>query len=183
MKYKMKKLLIIPLLALLVASCGPKMKGEGSTLTIAEANAMQFVKEQMGANADNIASMEIVDHDQVISNLILTYAHLKMAKTSEAYMSNQITKQRYLDIQDSIVDVCADVSNSWQYAIAVNDSLSQLEKYRGYWRHRYEVLVTMKSGATEKYKILMDSDGITPRQTESEVISEYNEITNQIIIY
>ena len=49
------------------------------------------------------------------------------------------------------------------------------------WRKVYTVKVTMKSGTTKEPRVLMDTDGITPRMMERDMEKAIEEHTKHIL--
>lgn len=126
------------LAAIAAVSCSGKFGAGGE-------NAAQFVREQFGGNSDNIASIEPIFEDSLLGDTPLLF---------------------YQTPVDERIEILQDVQNSWFYGIVVNDSLKSLDKYDGAWRKVYTVCVTMKSGAKNEVRVLMDGDGVTPRMLE-----------------
>lgn len=144
-------------------------------------NACQFVKEKIPELRDDIASIEVVKTDTLLGDIILIFEKALFAKAGSDFLNETITREEYEKIIDERELVLTDIGDSWQFGIVVNDSLRQLEKYKSCWRKVYKVKVTMKSGVTREPRVLMDSDGMTPRMLEKEFGRSLEEYWDGII--
>ena len=146
-----------------------------------EKNAAQYVRELIPEQADNIASIETIAEDSLLSLVGFGFAEMEMSKQGSAMLAGTITPEQYLAIIDSVSNAATDVANSWQFSAVVNDSLKTLAKYNGLWRKAYTVRVTMKSGTTKELRVLMDQDGITPSMNEREMQQAIEEHAQHIL--
>ena len=171
----MKRTLFFCVLAVLFASCV-----EHKRYSTGEWRACQFVKESVPQLRQDIASVEVVGEDSLLSDIILTFEMVSFAAAGVDYLNDVISKEEYRRIIDEREQVLQDVTDSWSYGESVNDSLRELDKYRGCWRKVYRVCVTMKSGVTKSPRVLMDKDGITPRMLERDFGREVDKYQDDI---
>ena len=154
----MKKMILMMMMA--VAGCTSSPYGQGGE------NACQFVKEQVPGLRDNIAKMEVIAEDSLLSDIALAFSRGSFAQAGVDFLEGNISRENYQKIIDERAQLLQDIQDSWQFSMVVNDSLRRLSKYDDMWRKVYKVLVTMKSGDTKEPRVLMDNDGITPRMLE-----------------
>ena len=171
----MKQLFLFVTILFGIIACKQSPYGQGGK------NAIQFLKEQATASAEDIESIEVTGEDSLLCDRALTLNEVALAKAGADYAAGNINKDNYQAIIDKFSQIATDISFSWQYSIAVNDSLRKLDKYDSDWRKVYEVTTTMKSGTTVTTRILMDSDGMTPRMTEKQFAEELNEWTDKLV--
>ena len=143
-------------------------------------NAAQFIKEKTNGQTD-IASIETIREDSFLCDIGFGFAEIELAKKGVELLKDNISKDEFESIIDSISNATTDVLCSWQMGKEFNDSLRKLKKYDGMWRKVYTVRVTMKSGMTNNPRVLMDEDGITPRETEREMMRSIEDHTQSII--
>ena len=153
-------LLIIPLLV----SCNTEqMKyGQGGR------NDCQYVKEQVPELREDIASVEVIKEDSLLSDIGLTFASIRAGEIKNAYYQCMVSYDEMSRVLDSCKAELMYVEQSWQYG----NVSKKLKKFMYQWRKVYTVRVTMKSGVTKEPRVLMDQDGITPRRLESEFIND-----------
>ena len=169
----MKKVLFL-LLMCVVVGCTTDMKyGQGGR------NACQYVKEQVPGLRDDIASVEVIEEDSLLTDLYLDSGDLALHKGEVDYYENRISRQQLDSIIDSVGVALKDLEWSWTLGV-VNDSLKRLEKYRTQWRKVYKVQVTMKSGVTKYPRVMMDYDGVTPYCLEKDIEHSVQEHTNTL---
>lgn len=173
----MKKIMFLALFIVGLTACVTEQDkyGQGGR------NACQFVKEQVPELRDDIDKIEVVEEDSLLSDNMLSFGRAQFANAGSDFWNKKITRQEYKQIIDSTANAIQDVQYSWQYSVAVNDSLKQLEKYKQCWRKVYTIRVTMKSGTTQEQRILMDSDGITPRMLEKDFFNKLQEYTDKAL--
>ena len=160
----MKKYLAIAILIVFTACNKTQMKyGQGGK------NACQFVKEQVPGLRDDIQDLEVIAEDSLLCDLGMTFGDLTLSKQGAAFLKGEISKDELSATIDSVAKAATDVEYSWRFSNVVNDSLKQLPKYDGLWRKVYTVKVTMKSGTTKEPRVLMDTDGKTPRMMERDM--------------
>lgn len=172
----MKNCLAIAILLVLAGCSQTQMKyGQGGK------NACQFVKEQVPGLRDDIQDIEVIAEDSLLSDLGMTFGDLTLSKQGAAFLKGEISKDELSATIDSVAKAATDVEYSWRFSNVVNDSLKQLPKYDGMWRKVYTVKVTMKSGTTKEPRVLMDTDGITPRMMERDMEKAIEEHTKHIL--
>ncbi len=172
----MKNYLIIAILLVLTGCNQTQMKyGLGGK------NACQFVKEQVPGLRDDIQDVEVIAEDSLLCDLGMTFGDLTLSKQGAAFLKGEISKEELRAIIDSVAIAATDVEYSWRFSNVVNDSLKQLSKYDGMWRKVYTIKVTMKSGTTKEPRVLMDTDGITPRMIERDMEKAIEEHTKHIL--
>ena len=168
----MKNCILIVILLVLTGCNQTQMKyGQGGK------NACQYVKEQVPGLRDDIQDIEVIAEDSLLCDLGMTFGDLTLSKQGAAFLKGEISKEELRAIIDSVAIAATDVEYSWRFSNVVNDSLKQLSKYDGMWRKVYTIKVTMKSGTTKEPRVLMDTDGKTPRMMERDmekVIEEHN---------
>lgn len=160
----MKKVFTIIFAAMVIGCQGGGGFGQGGK------NAAQYVKEQVPIQADNIASIETIAEDTLMSDMGFEFAEMELSKKGTELINGTIKVDDYISVMDSVSNAVTDVVFSWQFGKVANDSLKSLPKYDGIWRKVYTVRLTMKSSDTKEYRVLMDDDGITPRMMESDMI-------------
>lgn len=169
----MKKVLFL-LLMCVVVGCTTDMKyGQGGR------NACQYVKEQVPGLRDDIASVEVIEEDSLLTDLYLDSGDLALHKGEVDYYENRISRQQLDSIIDSVGVALKDLEWSWTLGV-VNDSLKRLVKYRTQWCKVYKVQVTMKSGVTKYPRVMMDYDGVTPYCLEKDIEHSVQEHTNTL---
>ena len=141
-------------------------------------NACTFVKEQVPDLCEFFKDVEVIEEDSLLSDLAL--GNLVLSMQLNAFVKKEINKERFSEIIDSLSEVSTDVEYSW-ISHSVNDSLRLLPKYDGMWRKVYTVKITMKSGTVKEIRVLMDSDGKTPRMMESDMAKAIIEHEEQIL--
>lgn len=169
----MKKLLTI-ILVLITISCSSKF-GQGGN------NACQYVKEQVPGLANDIASIEVIKEDSLLSDAGMVYGEVLLARSCAEYQEGKLSKDTLRDIIDSLSNNATDISYSWRFSTVINDSLKTLAKYENQWRKAYTVRITMKSGDTKEPRVLMDNDGTTPRMMERDMEKAIEEFTKKIL--
>lgn len=132
------------------------------------AKACQYVKEQVPGLREDIDKVEVVREDSLLGDSWLAFDVVMFARAGSDFMMGNMSRKDYERVIDERRQVLMDVAMSWDYGTVVNDSLRGLEKYDGVWRKVYTVKVTMKSGVTKDFRVLMDNDGETPRMMEDE---------------
>lgn len=172
----MKKITTITFLMLLAACHQVK----DSPANVGAQNACSYVKENLSPQQD-IAKIEVVNEDSLLSDIGMTFAENQLIRLNTDYLEEKISKADYLSILDSISNDATDVSRSWTYGDVVNDSLRRLSKYEGMWRKVYTVQVSMQSGTSNEYRILMEQDGTTPRMSEHEFSKVVNEFSRKVL--
>ena len=172
-----KALFILLMLSTILTACDKnRMKyGQGGQ------NACQYVKEQVPEIRADIANVEVIEEDSLLSDIGLIFAETEMAKRGAEFMEGKISRQAYDAVLDSISHDATDVAYSWQFGDVVNDSLKKLPRYEGQWRKVYKIRVTMKSGTTKEPRVMMDNDGITPRMTEQGMAKILEDFTKKVI--
>ena len=172
----MKIFFIIAILFVLTGCNQTQMKyGQGGK------NACQFVKEQVPGLRDDIQDLEVIAEDSLLCDLGMTFGDLTLSKQGAAFLKGDISKDELSATIDSVAKAATDVEYSWRFSNVVNDSLKQLPKYDGLWRKVYTVKVTMKSGTTKEPRVLMDTDGKTPRMMERDMEKAIEEHTKHIL--
>ena len=172
----MKKYLAIAILIVFTACNQTQMKyGQGGK------NACQFVKEQVPGLRDDIQDIEVIAEDSLLCDLGMTFGDLTLSKQGVAFLKGEISKVELSATIDSVAKAATDVEYSWRFSNVVNDSLKQLPKYDGLWRKVYTVKVTLKSGTTKEPRVLMDTDGKTPRMMERDMEKAIEEHTKHIL--
>lgn len=172
----MKYYFIIAILFVLTGCNQTQMKyGQGGK------NACQFVKEQVPGLRDDIQDIEVIAEDSLLCDLGMTFGDLTLSKQGAAFLKGEISKDEISATIDSVAKAATDVEYSWRFSNVVNDSLKQLPKYDGLWRKVYTVKVTMKSGTTKEPRVLMDTDGKTPRMLERDMEKAIEEHTKHIL--
>lgn len=129
-------------------------------------NAAQFVKEEVPEQRDNIASIETIAEDSLLSDIGLTFASIRAERIKVAFFEGSISRDEADRVLDSCKAELMAVEQSWKYG-AVS---KKIKKYEYQWRKVYTVRVTMKSGEIKEPRVLMDQDGITPRMLESDFV-------------
>ncbi len=172
----MKKVLSILITTILIGC-----QGGGNGFGQGGRNAAQYVKEQVPEQADNIASIETIAEDSLLSDMGFSFAEIRLSKKGLELMQGIIKADEYEAIIDSISHAATDITYSWQFSDVVNDSLMKLPQYEWLWRKVYTVRVTMKSGDTRKLRVLMERDGITPRMMERDMQQIIEDHTKRIL--
>ena len=144
-------------------------------------NAAQYVKEQVPGLREDIASVEIVEVDTLLSDIALSFSRGSFAKAGADFWEGNISRDEYQKMIEDRAQVLQDIQYSWQFSLVVNDSLKKLSKYDSMWRRVYKVLVTMKSGDTREPRVLMEQDGITPRMLERDFGKQLEEYEHDIL--
>lgn len=171
----MKKFYVIALLMVLTGCNQTKMRyGQGGE------NACQYVKEQVPDLREDIQSVEVIAEDSLLCDIGMSFGDITLSKQSEAFLNGEISKDELSATIDSISKAATDIEYSWRFSNVVNDSLRQLPKYDGLWRKVYTVKVTMKSGTIKEPRVLMDTDGKTPRMMERDMEKAIEEHTKHI---
>jgi hypothetical protein len=172
----MKNYLIIAILLVLTGCNQTQMKyGLGGK------NACQFVKEQVPGLREDIQSLEVIAEDSLLCDMVMSFGDITLSKQGAAFLKGEISKDELRTTIDSIAKAATDVEYSWQFSNVINDSLKKLPKYKGLWRKVYTVRVTMKSGITKVPRVLMDTDGTTPRMMERDMEKAVGEHTKHIL--
>lgn len=173
----MKKILVYAFAAMMIAGCnsaGKQSEAVEKTDKGAE-NACLFVKEQVPELREDIASVEVVGVDTLLSDILLYDEAIKVGKAGNDLLERSIKYSEYRTIMNEAERIYNDIHNSWAYSLVVNDSLRQLKKYENCWRKVYKIKVTMKSGVTREPRVLMDIDGVTPIMIEKDFEKQLNE--------
>ena len=150
----MKKVLMTMVVAAIVG-CSSSPYGQGGE------NACQFVKEQVPGLRDDIAKIEVVAVDTLLSDIGLMFATTRAGNVKLAYYDGKLSYAEMDRVLDSCQVELMHVENSWRYGVTPKD-----KKHRSQLRKVYTVRVTMKSGDMKEPRILMDEDGVTPRLME-----------------
>ena len=144
-------------------------------------NAIQFVKEQVPGLRDDIASVEVIEEDSLLSDIALAHDAARFAMAGADFWQGNISREEYQRIIDERERLLYDIEYSWRFPLVVNDSLKKLSKFENQWRKVYKVLVTMKSGDTREPRVLMDGDGITPTMLERDFEMQLEEYHREIL--
>lgn len=172
----MKNYIIIAILLVLTGCNQTQMKyGQGGE------NACQFVKERISDLRDDIQNIEVIAEDSLLCDMGMIYGDITLSKQGAAFLNGEISKEELSTIIDSVAKAATDVEHSWRFSNVVNDSLNHLSKYDGLWRKVYTIKVTMKSGTTKEPRVLMDTDGKTPRMMERDMQKAIEEHTKHIL--
>lgn len=172
----MKNYIIIAILLVLTGCNQTQMKyGQGGE------NACQFVKERISDLRDDIQNIEVIAEDSLLCDMGMIYGDITLSKQGAAFLNGEISKEELSTIIDSVAQAATDVEHSWRLSNVVNDSLNHLSKYDGLWRKVYTIKVTMKSGTTKEPRVLMDTDGKTPRMMERDMQKAIEEHTKHIL--
>ena len=139
------------------------------------------MKEQVPGLRDDIAKVEVIREDSLLSDIALTFSRGSFAKAGVDFWEGNISPDEYQKIIDERAQLLRDIQDSWQFPLVVNDSMKTLSKFDGMWRKVYKVLVTMKSGDTKEPRVLMDNDGITPRMLEMDFGKQLEEYEREIM--
>lgn len=173
----MKKVLFLLMIVALIGCDNNRMKyGQGGV------NAVQFVKEKVPELRDDIASIEVIKEDSLLSDIALVFDAVKFSKANVDFWEGTISREDYRNLIDERTHLLQDISSSWQFPMVVNDSLKKLDKFVYQWRKVYTVKVTMKSGVVKEPRVLMDNDGITPRMLESEFMKSLDDYLDKILM-
>ena len=170
-----KKVLLSISALLVIAGCG---EGNSNKYGKGGENACQYIREQIPNQAENIASINVVGEDSVLTDI--TFNQVKFAKAGSEFWKGKLSTEGYQKIIDEEYQVLYDIKMSWIAPDVVGDSLRKLDKYNGYWRKAYVVKVTMKSGVTKEPRVLMDTDGLTPRLLEKDFVKSLDEYDQKI---
>lgn len=172
----MKNLLIIGILLVLTGCNQTQIKyGKGGM------NACQYVKERVPESRNDIQSVEVIEDDSLLCDLGMLFGDITLSKQGAAFLNGEISKDELSATIDSVAIVATDIGYSWRFSSVINDSLRKLPKYDGMWRKVYTVKVTMKSGITKEPRVLMDTDGITPRMLDRDLEKAIEEHTKHIL--
>jgi len=166
----MKKFATITIMLMVLISCQQSKYGRAGD------NAIQYLREQMTGQMDNIESMEIIKEDSVLSSILLSFAETEFHMENVKYLNDEISPEQYRAFVDSIDRVLTDVTRSWVMDQEWGDSLKRLDKYASSWRKAFIVQVTMKSGSQSQHRVCMDQDGTTPSETEEQFTKQHNEL-------
>lgn len=177
----MKKLIML-FAALMTVGCSSTGTKQAATEQPDQGgvNACQFAKERIGVLSEDIASIEVVKVDTLMSDIYLGWGNMKMLKSASAFLNDKMSRKEYKAVLDSMSNEINNVTYSWQFGSSVNDSLRNIEELQGCWRKVYTISVKMKSGTTKEIRVMMDNDGIKPRMTESEMVRKINEISHEL---
>ena len=166
----MKKIATVTIMLLVLVGCQQSKYGQAGE------NAIQYVREQMNDQKDNIKSVEITMEDSVLSTILLSFATTELYLQNTKYLGDEISRDHYHAFVDSIDRMMTDVTRSWIMDREWNDSLKQLPKYKNSWRKAFMIEVTMKSNQTLTYRICMDQDGTTPSMTSDQFMKQRDEL-------
>lgn len=150
----MKKTLLIALLMMSITACNKSPYGKGGD------NACQFVKEQVPGLRNDIANVEVIAEDSLLSDIGLTFASVRAAKIKNAYYKGKISYNEMDRVLDSCKAELMAVEQSWKYGTVSK----RIPKYKNQWRKVYTVKVTMKSGIIKTPRVLMEQDGLKPKK-------------------
>lgn len=153
-------------LLVLLAGCGLHSGDVGKD------NAVKMVREAMGSM--EARSIEVVQTDSLLCDMPLVFAGSALVRAETAYLEERVSADSLKHAADLAARIYQDIGNSWTYGSVVNDSLRHVQSYGGAWRRVHTVEVTLSSGKKERTRVLMDSDGITPRCLENEFIESIN---------
>lgn len=171
----MKRIAIITITLLAMVACQQSKFGQGGE------NAEQYVREQFSSLREDIDDVEAIGEDSLLSDIALSFEQVRFAKAGADFWEGKISRKEYEKLIDEREQLLQDVLYSWQYPMVVNDSLRRLDKFDGMWRKVYKVRITMKSGVTKETRVLMDEDGVTPRETESDFCKLLEDYQEQIL--
>ena len=169
----MKKIVTITI-ALMMVSCNNSNFGRGGE------NAEQFVREKAVLVRDDIASIETIREDSVLSDIGIGFQTMQLLDAGTNYLQGNITRDDYTQTINEATLLMKDIQDCWDSPTSVGDSLRRSGKYDGMWRKAYTVEVTMKSSVKQTHIVLMDTDGITPRMTEREFASGLDKFSREI---
>lgn len=159
----MKKIFIFAVTALMAVGCnnGEQKKNvdEGAR------NACQYVKEQLKVSSEDIESIEAAGGEYTMSNdFLLVHDGGDIVMKCSRFVEGTMKRAEFKSFVDSVANAVNDIKNVWEGCSKETvDSLKMLEKYMNYWRKTYDVSVTMKSGTSHSYRVVMDSDEVTPQ--------------------
>lgn len=159
---------------LLLVACGHSGFGKGGS------NAEQFVREKTVLVRDDIASIETIREDSVLSDIGIGFQTMQLLEAGTNYLQGNITRDDYTQTINEATLLMKDIQDCWDSPTSVGDSLRRAGKYDGMWRKAYTVEVTMKSSVKQTHVVLMDTDGITPRMTEREFASCLDKFSRDI---
>ena len=159
---------------LLLVACGQSGFGKGGE------NAEQFVREKAVLVRDDIASIETIREESVLSDIGIGFQTMQLLEAGTNYLQGNITRDDYTQTINEATLLMKDIQDCWDSPTSVGDSLRRSGKYDGMWRKAYTVEVTMKSSVKQTHIVLMDTDGITPRMTEREFASGLDKFSREI---
>jgi uncharacterized protein YxeA len=166
----MKKIATITIMLLVVVACQQSKNDQAGD------NAIQYVREQLNYQKENIKSVEVTHEDSVLFDKMLTFVASDVKMQHVNYLGNDISLKDYWCYLDSIDKMMVDYTKSWIIDKEWSDSLKQLPKYKDMWHKAFIIEVTMKSNKTLVYRVCMEKDGITPLATSEEFMKQRDEI-------
>lgn len=158
----MKKVLSITIMLLMLVSCNQSKFGKGGE------NAEQFIREKAVLVREDIATIETIREDSVLSNIGIGFEVNRLLKAGTNYLQGNITRDDYTQTINEATLLMKDIQDCWENPEVVGDSLRRIGKYDGMWRKAYTVDITMKSSVTTTHIVIMDRDGITPSITDKD---------------
>ena len=166
----MKKIATITIMLLILISCQQSKNDQAGD------NAIQYVREQLNDQKENIKSVEVTLEDSVLFDKMLALVASDVNMQHVNYLGNDISLKEYRCYLDSIDRMMNDYTKSWIMDKEWSDSLKQLPKYKDTWHKAFIVEVTMKSNKTLAYRVCMEKDGITPLITSEEYMKQRDEV-------
>lgn len=165
-KIKIWSIMLLVMMILLVVSCGQNNKTENMSQT--EKNVIEFARQHVSkivqdkeATIDGIDTLLYDDSpylsDEKWDSVITSY---KKGRTTEKELSDYISNK---------TQNVADVHASWRRTIYDNNQLKGKKEYENYWHKVYRVSF---GGST--IRIIMDSSGETPIETEDDFCKRMN---------
>ena len=166
----MKKIATITIMLLMLVACQQSKNDQAGD------NAIQYVREQLNDQKENIKSVEVTLEDSVLFDKMLALVASDVNMQHVNYLGNDISLKEYHCYLDSIDRMMNDYTKSWIMDKEWSDSLKQLPKYKDTWHKAFIVEVTMKSNKTLAYRVCMEKDGITPLITSEEYMKQRDEV-------
>ena len=89
-------------------------------------NACQYVKEQVPGLREDIASVEVIGEDSLLSDIGLIFGSTMLAKSSAEFQEGTLSKDKFKAIIDSLAHDATDVEYSWRFSNVINVFSSDL---------------------------------------------------------
>lgn len=153
--YTMRRitLLLVGLALVSAVSCQNKVHSD----------VVNFVKQKAGVR---VQSVEVIKQDSVLVSIL---GPMQMAMMAHKFAAGEMGMKDYTHYVDSMMDVYKCVNLTWAEPDAKQSVCAQ-ERFRGQWRKVYQVRVLLADGEERTPRVLMDRDGITPRQLEQKAL-------------
>lgn len=157
MNNKIKNIAIVLMSAIAMYSC---------EINPIHRNIREYIEEYV-TDPSVISKIEYGEPDSVLTDIRFGFEYRELLSAESDYYDGKIS----LDSVEELLFICTRDLYNIRTSLDNRPNIKCLKSNKEYadeWRAVYPVTITYKDGHSNKFEILMDNDGITPRMTTDE---------------